>query len=172
MANNFSLQKLLQHRLRWAVVVIALFPLVFVGYTTRRPTTVTLSSGSNLSAYARIGQQIQESAASVDLIVEDEKNSQGSQQNLQRLLDGEVDFALVQLDVASEAMKAGDVAAVAILTEEYAHIVGRKNDNVNTLRDLEGKKVSIGPPAVASTSPLPVYLTPPIWRFNPIPSQL
>ncbi|WP_228017165.1 TAXI family TRAP transporter solute-binding subunit [Synechocystis sp. LEGE 06083] len=146
MANNFSLQKLLQHRLRWAVVVIVFLPLVFVGCTTRRPTTVTLSSGSNLSAYARIGQQIQESAATVDLVVEDEKNSQGSQQNLQRLLDGEVDFALVQLDVASEAMKAGDVAAVAILTEEYAHIVGRKNDNVNTLRDLEGKKVSIGPP--------------------------
>jgi TRAP transporter TAXI family solute receptor len=147
LANNLSLQKLLQYRLPWAAVVIVLFPLVFVGCTTRKPTTVTLSTGNGLSAYVRIGQQIQESAATVDLVVVDNKDSQGSQQNLQRLLDGEVDFAMVQLDVASEAMKAGDVAAVAILTEEYAHIVGRKNQNVNTLRDLEGKKVSIGPPA-------------------------
>ncbi|MCT0253401.1 TAXI family TRAP transporter solute-binding subunit [Synechocystis sp. CS-94] len=126
---------------------IAIAPLVFVGCTTRRPTTVTLSSGSNISAYARIGEQIQASAATIDLVVEDEKDSQGSQQNLQRLLEEKVDFALVQLDVASEAMKAGDVAAVAILTEEYAHIVGRKSDNIKTLADLEGKKINIGPPA-------------------------
>lgn len=108
---------------------------------------MTLSTGNGLSAYVRIGQQIQESAATVDLVVVDNKDSQGSQQNLQRLLDGEVDFAMVQLDVASEAMKAGDVAAVAILTEEYAHIVGRKNQNVNTLRDLEGKKSQHWPPS-------------------------
>ncbi|WLT38693.1 hypothetical protein NON20_02470 [Synechocystis sp. B12] len=124
LANNLSLQKLLQNRLPWAVIV--LFPLVFVGCTTRRTATVTLSTGNGLSAYVRIGKQIQESAATVDLVVVDNKDSQGSQQNLQRLLDGEVDFAMVQLDVASEAMKAGDVAAVAILTEEYAHIVGAK----------------------------------------------
>ncbi len=120
--------------------------LIFAGCSARKSTTVTLSSGSDLSAYARIGAQIQASAANVDLVVEDERNSQGSQQNLKRLLDGEVDFALVQLDVASEAMKEGSVAAVAMLTEEYVHIISREGDGIDNFGDLEGKKINIGPP--------------------------
>lgn len=140
---TFSLRKYFP---RWTALVLVFTPLLFASCNARRSTTVTLSSGTNMSAYARIGEQIQASAAHVDLIVEDEKNSQGSQQNLQRLLDGEVDFALVQLDVASEAMKEGDVAAVAILTEEYIHIIGHENDDIDNFSDLQGKKVNIGPP--------------------------
>jgi len=110
------------------------------------PQVVLLSSGSNQSAYARIGQQIQQIAPQVNLQVEDTFDSQGSQQNLKRLLDREVDFALVQLDVASDAMKRGEVVAVALLTEEYVHLVSHKAANINNFPELQGKNVDIGPP--------------------------
>lgn len=109
-------------------------------------TTVTLTSGSANSAYARIGNQIQASAATVDLVVEDSKNSQGSQENLERLLKGEADFALVQLDVASQAMKKGTVTAVAILTEEFVHIISHNDVGIKSFADLEGRKINIGSP--------------------------
>ncbi|MFM1843585.1 MAG: hypothetical protein RLZZ490_2328, partial [Cyanobacteriota bacterium] len=107
--------------------------------------TVRLSSGSNQSAYGRIGKQIQQVVSQVNLEVEDSFDSQGSQQNLQRLLDREVDFALVQLDVASDAMKAGEVMAVALLTEEYVHLVSQNAVDIRTFSDLRGKTVDIGP---------------------------
>jgi hypothetical protein len=108
------------------------------------PQVVRLSSGSNQSAYSRIGKQIQQIAPQVDLKVEDTFDSQGSQQNLKRLLDREVEFALVQLDVASEAMKQGKAVAVAMLTEEYVHIVSHQATNIRDFAGLQGKIVDIG----------------------------
>ncbi len=110
-----------------------------------RPKTVTLSSGANASAYARIGDTIATVSESVGLTVTDDKNSEGSQQNLQRLLDKQVDFALVQLDVAGEAMKAGEVVAVAMLTEEYLHLISRRGTGIQNFAQLQDQVVNIGP---------------------------
>ena len=108
--------------------------------------TVSLSSGRDQSAYARIGGKIQQLAEQVNLTVEDNLDSQGSQQNLDRLMNGEVDFAIAQLDVASEAMKAGQVVAVAILTEEYVHLITHEKAGINSFPELKDKTVNIGPP--------------------------
>ncbi len=111
------------------------------------PRTVTISSGSDGSGYQRISQQISLSAQSMgDLTVEDAENSQGSLQNLERLLNKEVDFAIVQLDVVSEAMKEGKVKTVVILTQEYLHLVTRKDSGIKTFADLKGKRVAVGAP--------------------------
>ncbi|MEY2983438.1 MAG: hypothetical protein RLZZ568_55 [Cyanobacteriota bacterium] len=112
----------------------------------RNLQTVRLSSGRDQSAYSRIGKQIQEIAPQVGLQVEDNFDSQGSQQNLERLLSRDVDFALVQLDVASEAMKKGEVVAVAMLTEEYLHIVSQDAVSIQDFAELQGKTVDIGAP--------------------------
>ena len=116
-----------------------------VGGCSTPSQTVRLSSGSGQSAYERISKQIQQIAPQVNLQVEDDFDSQGSQQNLKRLLDREVDFAIVQLDVASDAMKDGDVVAVALLTEEYVHLISHKATNINNFSQLQGKTVDIGP---------------------------
>lgn len=108
-------------------------------------TTVKLSSGSPGSGYQRISSQIDISANDIKQIdIIDNYNSQGSQQNLQRLLNKEVDFAIVQLDVASEAMKAGKVNTLLVLTQEYLHLITQANSNLQTLADLPGKRVMVG----------------------------
>ena len=109
--------------------------------------TLTLSSGSNGGAYERIGRQIVISAREVGkMSIRDSYNSQGSQENLQRLLNKETDLALVQLDVASEAMKTGKVEAIAVLAHEYLHLITPSDSEIKTFSDLEGKRVTFGTP--------------------------
>ncbi|RCJ32901.1 hypothetical protein A6770_18420 [Nostoc minutum NIES-26] len=79
-----------------------------------QPDSVTLSSGTAGGFYHRVGEQIGNTKTTVGLKVRN-LDSQGSYENLQRLLERKVDFALVQLDVANEAMRQGKVQAVAIL---------------------------------------------------------
>ncbi|MDJ0659124.1 MAG: TAXI family TRAP transporter solute-binding subunit [Crocosphaera sp.] len=118
---------------------------ILVGSCGTQKTLVSISSGSEGSGYQRISSQIKLSANTIDQIdVTDNYKSQGSQQNLQRLLNKEVDFAIVQSDVASEAMKEGKVNTLLVLTQEYLHIVTQANSDIKTLADLQGKKVIIG----------------------------
>ncbi|MDJ0731643.1 MAG: TAXI family TRAP transporter solute-binding subunit [Crocosphaera sp.] len=124
--------------------LILIVPLSLASCTTQK-TTVFLSSGSPGSGYQRISSQIKLSAETIEQIdVTDNHNSQGSQQNLQRLLNKEVDFSIVQLDVASEAMKEGKVNTLLVLTQEYLHIVTQANSEIKNLADLQGKRVIVG----------------------------
>ena len=114
---------------------------------TLQPVEITISSGSEGSGYQRISEQISISASTVgNITVQDNYDSQGSFQNLQRLLDKEVDFAIVQLDVAGEAMKKGQVQTIVVLTEEYLHILTGADSEIQTFADLEGKRVAVGTP--------------------------
>ncbi len=118
---------------------------IFVGSCTTKKNIVSISSGSPGSGNQSISSQIKLSAENVEQIdVIDNYNSQGSQQNLQRLLNKEVDFAIVQLDVASAAMKAGKVKTLLVLTQEYLHIVTKEDSDIKSLADLEGKRVIVG----------------------------
>ena len=101
-----------------------------------KPKENTLSHGLPDGGYERISQEIiQASDATSDLTVVGQ-NSEGSSQNLQWLQTGQADFALTQLDVASEAMKAGRIQAVATLAEEFIYIIVRNDSSVKTLTDL------------------------------------
>jgi hypothetical protein len=107
-------------------------------------SSIKVSSGTSGSFYHRVGEQI---ANSTKTIVGSEVNnlvSQGSQQNLQRLLERQSDFALMQLDVANEAMRQGKVKAIAILATEYVQIITRKDSGFQTFTDIQGKRVAIG----------------------------
>ena len=106
---------------------------------------ISLTSGSDGSAYQQISEQIIDSARERgNLHLRDDYNSQGSQENLERLLNLETDFALVQLDVASQAMKEGQVQAVVVLAHEYVHIITRIEAAGLSLADLAGKPVVLG----------------------------
>ncbi|MGB3513677.1 MAG: TAXI family TRAP transporter solute-binding subunit [Microcoleaceae cyanobacterium] len=123
-----------------------LWAIALTGCTTPRQT-LTMSSGGNGGAYERIGRQIITSAHEVGKItIRDKYDSPGSQKNLERLLARETDLALVQLDVASEAMKTGKVQAIVVLAHEYLHLITHTDSEIETLGDLQGKQVAIGPP--------------------------
>lgn len=109
-----------------------------------QPQSVTLSSGIAGGYYSRLGQQIGSSATKTVGLGVHNLDSQGSRQNLQRLLERQVDFALVQLDVASQSMRLGQVQAVVILANEYIHVITQADSNLKTFADLQGKRVAIG----------------------------
>ena len=107
--------------------------------------SITLTSGSHGSGYQKISEQIRESAREVGILnLQDNYNSQGSLENLDRLLKGESDFALLQLDVASKAMKEGKVQAVMVLANEYIHIVTRNDAAEKSIANLAGKPIAMG----------------------------
>ena len=139
--NNSSLKS---YR-RFALFIVAIASVITLNSCAIGPKTITLTSGSGGSGYQRIAEQISISVEQVNQIeVLDSYNSQGSQQNLQRLLNEEVDFAIVQLDVASEAIKQGKAQTLLILTEEYVHLITREDSGINTFADLKGKRVGVG----------------------------
>jgi uncharacterized protein len=111
-----------------------------------QPSSVTLSSGVAGSYYNRLSEQINNSTTSTVKLSVKNIESQGSRQNLQRLQNHQVDFAIAQLDVANEAMRQGKIKAVAILANEYIHIVTQKDSSLNTFTDLQGKRVAVGTP--------------------------
>lgn len=78
--------------------------------------------------------------------------TQGSQENIRRLVAGELDFALANaaityFGVRGEAGwdKAYDVQAVMTLAPNIALFVTPSASDVETLQDLKGKRVSVGP---------------------------
>ncbi|MBH8575695.1 TAXI family TRAP transporter solute-binding subunit [Nostocaceae cyanobacterium CENA369] len=111
-----------------------------------QPDSVTLSSGTAGGFYNRVGEQISNSTKTTVGLKVSNLDSQGSYENLQRLLERKVDFALVQLDVASEAMRQGKVQAVAILANEYLQMITRKDSGLQVFADLQGKRVATGTP--------------------------
>ncbi|MEP0915747.1 TAXI family TRAP transporter solute-binding subunit [Leptolyngbya sp. DQ-M1] len=110
----------------------------------RSPKQVALSSGTSQGYYSRLAEQIRSvTHHTVQLKVEN-RESQGSIENLRRLLDRQVDFALVQLDVVSNAMSQGKVQAVAILANEPIHIIASKDAKIRSFSDLNNKRVGVG----------------------------
>jgi len=69
--------------------------------------------------------------------------SQGTQENLELLANGEVNFALVQGALDPEKTKG--LTAVAAISWQYVHLIVPKDSSVSALHDLGGKTVSVGP---------------------------
>ncbi|NJP12162.1 MAG: TAXI family TRAP transporter solute-binding subunit [Leptolyngbyaceae cyanobacterium RU_5_1] len=125
-------------------IATGLLLLFTLGSCSTQSGSITLSSGTTGGYYDHLGQRIADvSRDEVGLTIQHHQ-SQGSQENLQRLLDRKADFAIVQLDVASEAMRKGRVHAVAILATEQLHIITYGNSPIRSFADLEGKRVSVG----------------------------
>ncbi|MGB3671339.1 MAG: TAXI family TRAP transporter solute-binding subunit [Phormidesmis sp.] len=142
-------------------VPFGLVPFSLVGCTPA-PKTIRIATGSTTGYYYRLGQSIQISIEeTVDLEVE-VAESEGSLDNLQQLLDGETDIALVQLDVVQKSMKAGEVKAIAVLAQEHLHLISRQRATIpsgavsgaasiptnsqDSIQDLRGKTLAVGTP--------------------------
>lgn len=75
-----------------------------------------------------------------------------SGENMRLVEAGDVDFAIVQNDVADAAFngtapfksKLGDVRALGRLYPEYLHVVASKDSGIKKLDDFKGKKISVG----------------------------
>jgi uncharacterized protein len=111
---------------------------------SRPPDRVTLSGGPEGGFYNRLAQQISISADNTVGLKVRSLDSEGSRQNLQRLRDRQADFALMQLDVAADMMRQGQIQAVAILANEHIHVITQDNWQLRSLADLNGQRIGMG----------------------------
>jgi TRAP transporter TAXI family solute receptor len=80
--------------------------------------------------------------------------STGAVDNLQRMRDGKADIALALGDTALDAVegreafaKPVDLRALAQIYRSYAHVIAAESSGISALKDLRGKRVSVGSPA-------------------------
>lgn len=117
---------------------------------------IIIGAGGVAGAYfpvaGAICRMIAARGAGVRCLVESNMNST---ENLERLRDGRLDFAIVQSDWLMHAARGTNIfrpdgpdetlRAVMALQAETLTLVARADKAVNALPDLEGKKVNLGP---------------------------
>jgi TRAP transporter TAXI family solute receptor len=130
------------------------FLVVFLVLLLRFPAwALTIATGSAEGTYFRIAQDIKQISDPAGLPIEIIQTN-GSFENINLLGSGKVDLAIMQLDVlrfVTETMlkQSGvnvlqEARVVLNLYPEEIHIISR-NDKIKTIRDLQGKKVAVGP---------------------------
>jgi TRAP-type uncharacterized transport system substrate-binding protein len=109
------------------------------------PRRVVLATGQENSAYEQFGKQYQAALAKNDIKVV-LAPSLGSQDNLQRLVEGKVDLAFVQSGSTSEELAArrGLVSLGSLFTEPVWLFL-RDSVKVDNLTQLKGLRINLGP---------------------------
>ncbi len=113
--------------------------------------TVTFSTGTPTGVYQKYGTLLRQAIAK-DMPKLDVRllNSDGSQENLQRVATGKADFTIAAAD-AVEAYQledkpgAGMLRGCARLYDDYVHVVVPRSSTVRSVADLKGRKVAVGP---------------------------
>ena len=150
---------LLYAPLRTLAVVVAVVHLTLTGLAsaqTKTETFVSIGSGEMTAVYFRV-------ANAICKVIANEVRAQGfhcsaemtpgSAYNVENVVSGELEFAIVQGDVVFSAYKGigqwdgrpvTELRSVLSLHPELVTIVGRANANIRLLADLAGKRVSVG----------------------------
>lgn len=145
--SHFSLRDFLVAAGPAAIAVIITCLLAYWLVDPSPPSTVTLSTGQENSAYEAFGQKYAAALAKFDIRVV-LKPSLGSQENLQRLKDDDsgIDIAFVQSGSTEqeEAERKGLVSLGSLFTEPVWLFL-RSSKNVTQLTQLKGMKINVGP---------------------------
>ena len=124
------------------------------GAAAADPTLLTFGTGGTSGVYfplgGAIGQVVTEKSGGALAVTVQSTGASG--ENMRLVEAGEVNFAMVQNDVADAAFngkepfkeKLGKVRALARLYPEYLHVVASVDSGVKKMEDFKGKKVSVG----------------------------
>jgi TRAP transporter TAXI family solute receptor len=107
------------------------------------PSTIRLASGQPDGAYALFAEQYRAELALEGIEVE-LVSSTGSLENLERLIDGQVDVALVQAGVADMNAKAADVQTLGAIFHEPLWVFVRAGQEVELVSELAEKRLELG----------------------------
>jgi TRAP-type uncharacterized transport system substrate-binding protein len=146
-----SLRDLLLAVAPTAVLVLAACIVAYIVVDPAPPRHVVLATGQENSAYEEFGRQYGAILARDGIQVEQQR-SPGSEDNLQRLIDGKADIAFVQSGSTSEAQaeRRGLVSLGSLFTEPVWLFLrerdarGRKLD-VRSITQLKGLRINLGP---------------------------
>ena len=136
-----------------ALLVLGLFVLACTN-AQAEPKRLTLATGGTSGVYFPLGGAIAQvlTAKSGGALAVTAQATGASGENMRLIEAGDVDFAIVQNDVADAAFNAKapfktkleNVRAIARLYPEYLHVVASKASEIKTIADFKGKKVSVG----------------------------
>ena len=139
--------KTLQRWVAWCVGAAIVISIV-VWFTRRDTSPIRITAGPRDSLYYGL---LSSASTSLELrtgrrvvILE----SKGSAENRRRLLAGEADLALIQGDMFGrhdEGTSIDEVVFLAPLFPEVVHVIARRDRGIETIRDLKGKTVYLGP---------------------------
>lgn len=146
-----SLRDLLVAVAPTAVLVLAACIVAYIVVDPAPPRHVILATGQDNSAYEEFGRKYATILAR-DGIKVDLQRSLGSEDNLQRLIDGKADIAFVQSGSTSEAQaeRRGLVSLGSLFTEPVwlflreRDVHGRKRD-MDSIVQLKGLRINLGP---------------------------
>jgi TRAP-type uncharacterized transport system substrate-binding protein len=127
------------------LLVLAAIAAAYVLVDPAPPRRVVLATGQENSAWEQFGKQYKAALARNDINVVLER-SLGSQDNLQRLIDGKADIAFVQSGSTSEelAERRGLVSLGSLFTEPVWLFL-RDRARVKNLTQLRGLRINLGP---------------------------
>lgn len=113
---------------------------------------VNFSTGSRNGVYQQYGDLLKEALAKdmPDLHVT-LRESEGSQENIERVVSGEADFTIAAADAVEKYRldkKPGweSLRGCARLYDDYVHLVVPRSSSVESIADLRHKKVAMGEP--------------------------
>jgi uncharacterized protein len=143
--STLSLRDLLVALGPTVVLVIAACAAAWLLVDPAPPHHVVLATGQENSAYEQFGQEYAKALAKNDVKVTLER-SLGSQDNLQRLIDGRADIGFVQSGSTNEeqAARRGLVSLGSLFTEPVWLFL-REPLKVDNLTQLRGLRINLGP---------------------------
>jgi uncharacterized protein len=115
--------------------------------------TITISTGSQAGVYQQYGKLLR---TALDKDMPDLKvrlkTSDGSQENVRRVATGGADFTIAAADAVETYELGHDPGAdqlrgVARLYDDYVQLVVPRESDIESVADLEGKRVAIGQPS-------------------------
>ncbi|MDT6982930.1 TAXI family TRAP transporter solute-binding subunit [Streptomyces lusitanus] len=114
--------------------------------------TITMSTGTRAGVYQKYGELLRTALGKdmPELQVRLE-TSDGSWENVRRVATGQADFALAAADAVETYRQEGRTGAdglrgVARLYDDYVQLAVAPGSGIDTVADLRGKRVAIGPP--------------------------
>jgi TRAP transporter TAXI family solute receptor len=139
-----SLRDLLVASLPTILLVLAACAVAYVVVDPAPPRHVILATGQENSAYEEFGRKYAALLARDGIKVQLQR-SLGSEDNLQRLLDGKADIAFVQSGSTSEdkAEGAGLMSLGSLFTEPVWLFL--RKPNIRSLTQLKGLRINLGP---------------------------
>lgn len=120
---------------------------------TAAPQIITIASGSEGGAYFEVATRLANDLRQQRQIEVRVLKTSGSIENIQRLVEGKVDFALYQpsamesfQDDKAQSLVTSEVSTVANLYLQVVHLVVHSKSGISLPEQLRGKTVSVGLP--------------------------
>lgn len=139
------------------LMLIMLIPFLAAGVLTvyhlqkqRIPDQITIAGGFDRGIYKNVSGEIRKRLMEATEVPVDVMPSEGSIENLRRLLDYEVDVALVQHGAMSPSylnargLNSDKLRIAAPLFDEVVHILVRDDAEVTSIDDLQGRPIAVG----------------------------